>query len=331
MKYDYKQISHPKISNDLLAKVTTDSVKRERLSDDIKIDRDIAKDFMKSQQIMMSQVLSPRNVHEVSLPTVYDKDYVFTNASVGSAESYEKTYKLCEGRGNFKGVYIIKNLSSGEVVVGSSYYGESDSGKSEYIGAIKAAFETRYLRQSYVRGDTIALNFIRFSNTTFNFMDDLTAYAVRRFGARNISDIEAGFEGVPISEKNMLLFEFVEFKRLGNTDISINDFKYKAHLKSKTDFTGIYLICNSTKNKWYVGQGKSTVTRCFDHFKQGIKDNAPQIYLDWLADDKFYINFIKMSDTKYDSLDKLEMDYIAKYDCKYHGYNTVKGNSAKIL
>ena len=177
MKYDYKQISHPKISSDLLTRMSASDVKHKRSPDNIKLDSNISRDFIKSQQIMMTQRSLSRKPHEVILPTVDAKDYVFTNASIGSYESYEKTYKLCESRGNFKGVYVIKNLSTGEVVVGSSHYGKSSSGESKYVGAIKAAFETRYLRQSYIRGNTIALNFIRFSNTSFSFMDDLTADA----------------------------------------------------------------------------------------------------------------------------------------------------------
>lgn len=91
------------------------------------------------------------------------------------------------------------------------------------------------------------------------------------------------------------------------------------------EISGIYIIFNKTRNKYYVGQGQKAVQRCLQHFTNP-NDNAKDIMIDFENGDVFYINFVRLSDTKYNTLDELEYDYIAKYDCVNSGYNKKHGN-----
>lgn len=110
---------------------------------------------------------------------------------------------------------------------------------------------------------------------------------------------------------------------------SIDSFKSMfKKLTGKSEITGIYLICNAVKNKWYVGQGVKAVSRCLQHFRvrENSKDNVPEVREDFEAGDTMLINFIRQTDTQFDTLDELEFYYIGRYDCVNNGYNHQRGN-----
>lgn len=68
-------------------------------------------------------------------------------------------------------------------------------------------------------------------------------------------------------EKYALFTNFIELK-------SPHYFKkYIKEIHNISEITGIYIIYNKTKNKYYVGQGKRAVSRCLSHFTNP-KDNA---------------------------------------------------------
>lgn len=91
------------------------------------------------------------------------------------------------------------------------------------------------------------------------------------------------------------------------------------------EFTGIYIIYNKNKNKYYVGQGKKTIQRCIRHFLPN--DNAPAIKKDFDNGNEFYVNFIKFNGTDFETLDELEYEYIGICNAvEPHGYNHVRGN-----
>lgn len=89
------------------------------------------------------------------------------------------------------------------------------------------------------------------------------------------------------------------------------------------DDVGIYILKNNTNGKYYVGQAKKTFFRINQHFTgQGNSD----IYRDYVNGDNFTIKIIRLIDSGYSDIDKLERDYIDLYDAYYTGYNKTKGN-----
>lgn len=121
-------------------------------------------------------------------------------------------------------------------------------------------------------------------------------------------------------EKYSLFANFIELK-------SPHYFKkYLKEVHNISEITGIYIIYNETKDKYYVGQGKRAISRCLSHFTNP-KDNAKKIKVDYEFGDAFFINFIKYIDTNYDTLDELEYDYIGICNSlEPFGYNKIRGN-----
>ena len=89
------------------------------------------------------------------------------------------------------------------------------------------------------------------------------------------------------------------------------------------DFTGIYVIHNKTKDKYYVGQSVRVVGRVGQHLMgRGNGD----VYADYKYGDKFEINIVSLRESGYDSLDALERDTIKAYGAYTKGYNRTRGN-----
>ncbi len=89
------------------------------------------------------------------------------------------------------------------------------------------------------------------------------------------------------------------------------------------DVVGAYIIYNKTKDMYYIGQAKRLFFRVNQHFTgHGNGD----VYADYKYGDDFTIQIIKLSDSGYSDLDKLEKDLIEKYDAFNLGYNRTSGN-----
>ena len=92
--------------------------------------------------------------------------------------------------------------------------------------------------------------------------------------------------------------------------------------------SGIYVIWNKTKNKYYVGQSENIYKRLFNqHFKikkqnYDIKIIGPkkiELYKDWYEDkDEFALKYYFFNKKQ---LDDKESIYIDKYDALLNGYN----------
>ncbi len=93
--------------------------------------------------------------------------------------------------------------------------------------------------------------------------------------------------------------------------------------KSGGDFVGVYIIRNITNNKHYVGQAKRILFRVNQHFTG--KGNG-DVYADYKNGDDFRILLIKLSESGYSDIDKLEKDKIREYNAFYRGYNKTEGN-----
>lgn len=88
-------------------------------------------------------------------------------------------------------------------------------------------------------------------------------------------------------------------------------------------FTGVYILYNTSKNKYYVGQSVNVFRRINQHF---TGHGNTGVYYDYLAGDKFMVKAIPLIESGYTSLNSLERDTIAAYNAYYKGYNGTRGN-----
>ena len=91
------------------------------------------------------------------------------------------------------------------------------------------------------------------------------------------------------------------------------------------DLLGAYIIYNSSKNMYYVGQAKRVFFRINQHF---TGHGNGEVYADYKYGDEFEIKIVSLQKSGYYDLDKLEMDLINKYNAKECGYNKTSGNQA---
>lgn len=91
----------------------------------------------------------------------------------------------------------------------------------------------------------------------------------------------------------------------------------------KLNFEGVYILFNSTKNMYYVGQGKKVLDRVNMHFTG--KGNG-DVYADYKYGDEFTVKIIGLKHSGYRSLNALERDTIATFGAYAKGYNKTKGN-----
>jgi len=91
----------------------------------------------------------------------------------------------------------------------------------------------------------------------------------------------------------------------------------------KLNFEGVYVLYNSTKNKYYVGQGKRILDRVNMHFTG--KGNG-DVYADYKYGDSFTIKMIGLDHSGYKSLNALERDTIEVFNARATGYNKTNGN-----
>lgn len=95
----------------------------------------------------------------------------------------------------------------------------------------------------------------------------------------------------------------------------------------REDLVGVYVICNVTQRKYYVGQAKRLYFRVWQHFTgHGNGD----VYADYKYGDRFIIRFISLYESGYTDLDRLERDMIQYYNAFTTGYNKTVGNKTRI-
>ena len=89
------------------------------------------------------------------------------------------------------------------------------------------------------------------------------------------------------------------------------------------DFMGCYILCNKTKNKYYVGQATHVPNRINAHLTgRGNGD----VYADFRAGDLFEVRMIDITTTSYKRLNDLERNLIWAYNAYSNGYNKTRGN-----
>ena len=116
----------------------------------------------------------------------------------------------------------------------------------------------------------------------------------------NVFEVQESFDFIPLKNLSLL-----EYKKI----------------------TGVYIIKNNEKNKYYVGQSKDVLKRLKQHFKSTIPNNiifAEDYFLSSNKDDLFSVKIISLK-TK-DELDNVEKQLIEEYDAFNNGYNKTNGN-----
>jgi len=89
------------------------------------------------------------------------------------------------------------------------------------------------------------------------------------------------------------------------------------------NFSGVYIIYNSTKKMYYVGQTHKIFDRVNAHFTG--KGNG-DVYADYKYGDKFTIKMISLKNSGFKTLNALERNTIMTYDAFATGYNKTRGN-----
>ncbi|MEC5220035.1 excinuclease ABC subunit C [Bacillus atrophaeus] len=90
------------------------------------------------------------------------------------------------------------------------------------------------------------------------------------------------------------------------------------------DFSGIYIIHNSVKDSYYVGQAGRVFNRAYNHFLANAGND--QVYEDFCLGDTFSISLIPLNITSFSTLNELEDNAIRAYDSFHDGYNKMSGN-----
>lgn len=90
-----------------------------------------------------------------------------------------------------------------------------------------------------------------------------------------------------------------------------------------SDFPGVYIIHNTDKDRYYVGQSVHVLKRVHGHFTgHGNGD----VYADLKYGTSFTVRLEALEGSGYHSLDDLERVLIRKYDAWGSGYNKTRGN-----
>lgn len=137
----------------------------------------------------------------------------------------------------------------------------------------------------------------RFLDTYLQAKLDLELLGKQKLKNMSIEEIQNGFEDINVILSNMNAFQ--------------------------EDSTGIYILHNFTKNKYYVGQGKNVNRRMLDHFTKSKSKNS--ILKDYKQGDLFEYKQIKLIESGFDNINELEKAYINYYNSIDKGYNSASG------
>lgn len=128
--------------------------------------------------------------------------------------------------------------------------------------------------------------------------------------------------------------EFLEMydTRIHNFNTKQDDIK----ILKRSDFEGVYIIHNCTKNIFLVGKSKR-VLRKVDRQFRGFENE--DVYTDYENNDVFKIRIIKLESSNYSNIEALEQDMKKKYgdytqkktQVKENEINTEKNNDIKVI
>lgn len=99
--------------------------------------------------------------------------------------------------------------------------------------------------------------------------------------------------------------------------------KGKSSYSADHNFSGVYILYNKSKHKYYVGQAQRVFNRVNSHFTG--KGNG-DVYADYKYGDKFTIRMLNLKRSGFATLNDLERHAIDAYDAYSKGYNKTRGN-----
>lgn len=118
--------------------------------------------------------------------------------------------------------------------------------------------------------------------------------------------------------------EKVELKHRSFTPVQFATYRSRNKNRGRTEISGVYILHNTSKDKYYIGQSVKVYQRVAAHFAgRGNGD----VYADYKYGDKWKIQLIGLNQSKFESLDALEKHYIQIFDACNNGYNKTRGNS----
>lgn len=91
------------------------------------------------------------------------------------------------------------------------------------------------------------------------------------------------------------------------------------------DCTGIYILYNKTRGKYYIGQSIDVLKRVPQHFN-GASQGNQYVNKSYLKGDKWTIKIVPLQDSGFIKLNPLEAHAIKIYEAFEKGYNKTKGN-----
>ena len=174
--------------------------------------------------------------------------------------------------------------------------------------------------------NTIAQKHEEFMKICCDFQNDCFTDDFRSFVNQNFQSVaRKDLEKVVLEYINRHIKSFEEkCNQFINEETAITPEEF-FDIKSKQtgDSVGVYIIYNQTKAMYYVGQAKRMFFRLNQHFTgHGNGD----VYADYKYGDEFTIHIVKLSESGYSDIDKLEKDLIEKYNAFETGYNRTRGN-----
>lgn len=197
-------------------------------------------------------------------------------------------------------------------------------------------------RPVYKKNNLYRQNFINAYNTNYNKYLTYIFINNQHFTNDFINYIQPYLSDnkITLNNLNMVIIDYlynyddIQKNKLNNkidnltngiSEITPEDF-FDLRKNINNDLPGVYIIHNINNGMYYVGQSVHLYNRVNQHFTgHGNGD----VYADYKrGGDKFTIKLIKLKNSGYTNLDKLEKDMITKYDALNSGYNKTQGNGA---
>ena len=125
-----------------------------------------------------------------------------------------------------------------------------------------------------------------------------------------------------------------EMKKFSPEELLKLKYNNQRIIQGVENFVGIYIIYNSTKDMYYIGQSIRVVDRVMQHFlndqkrvNHNLYDGLPVIYNDFKSGNEFSISLIPLDETSFSTLNELEDNAIRAYkSLAPNGYNRNSGN-----
>ena len=225
------------------------------------------------------------------------------------------------------------------MLIGRPIYKNDGSYRAAFIEAVKRQ-KTKIIDQ-VCRDGKVSFSFVNYvkqkqdvvcaqdlKNLIRNYLQDASAKPITftpeptspHISTINIPHLKANGEVTGTSSNSLFVIDDDDEDEPGMTPQEF----FALRNESNGDAVGVYIIHNVTQDKYYVGQAKRVMFRVNQHLTgHGNGD----VYADMKMGNEFRIQIVRLVDSGYSDLDKLERDLIAQYHAYDTGYNRTKGNT----